>query len=63
MIGCGNHRENPVNDCERTPKLNIKRYCIDVSNKIFYIHPPSGHPQSEMNLNTMITCYWPSSHY
>ena len=39
MIGCGNHRENPVNDCERTPKLNIKRYCIGVYNKIFMSTP------------------------
>ena len=25
MIGCGNHRENPVNDCERTPKIKYQK--------------------------------------
>ena len=40
MIGCGNHGENPDNDCKKGPKLNIKRYCIGISNKIFYIPTP-----------------------
>ena len=41
MIGCGNHRENPGNNCKKGPKLNIGRYYIGISNKMFYIptHP------------------------
>ena len=44
MIGCGNHRENPVNDCERTPKLNIKDIVLVFLTKYFMFPLPIKSP-------------------
>ena len=68
MIGCGNHIEkNPINDCkEKDPKLKAKRCCICISKKkkkYFIATPHQSHPQLMINLDTMITCDWPPSHY
>ena len=62
MIGCVNHRESQVMIVKR-PQTKDKRYCSGISNKTFYTHPPSSHPQLEVNLNTVITCDRPPSHY
>ena len=62
MIGCVNHRKSQVMIVKR-PQTKGKRCCSSISNKTFYTHPPSSHPQSEVNLSTMITCDWPPSHY
>ena len=29
-------------------------FCIGISNKMFYAHPPSSHPQLTVNFSTMI---------
>ena len=44
MIGCVNHRESQVM-IVKGPQTKDKRYCSGSSNKIFYTHPPSSHPQ------------------
>ena len=61
MIGCGNHIDN---DCEKGPKLKTKDIILVFPTKYFISTPPSSsHPQSMVDLNTMITCDWPPSHY
>ena len=62
MIGCVNHRKSQVMIVKR-PQTKDKRCCSDISNKTFYTQPLSSHPQSKMNLNTVMTCDWPPSHY
>ena len=63
IIGCVNHRKFQVMIVKRL-QTKGKGCCIGISNKTFYTHPPpSSHPQSKRNLNTMITCDWPPSHY
>ena len=47
----------------KRPQTKDKIYCSGISNKTFYTHPPLSHPQSKVNLNIMITCDWPPSHY
>ena len=66
MIGCVNHRKSQIMIMKR-PQTKDKECYIGISNKTFCTQPPppppSSHPQSKMNLNTMITCDWPPSHY
>ena len=47
---------NPFNNKKKTPRTKEKRCCVGISNKSFYAHPPSSHPQSRVNSDTMITC-------
>ena len=57
-------QKTPINDCQKKrPQTKDRRYCIGISNKTFYTHSPSSQPQSKANLNTIITCDWPPSHY
>ena len=51
-----------VNDCENAHNETQTKRFIGISNQMFYTRP-SGHPQSMVNLDTMITCDWPPSHY
>ena len=53
MIRCVNHRKSQVMIAKR-PQTKGKGCCSGISNKTFYTHSPSSHPQSKMNLNTMI---------
>ena len=62
MIGCVNHRKSQVMIAKR-PQTKGKACCIGISNKTFYTHPPLSYPQLKVNLNTMITCDQPPSHY
>ena len=55
-------QNTPINDCKMR-QTKDKRYFIGISNKTFYTHPPSSHLQSKINLNTVIACDWPPSHY
>ena len=59
---CGNHGKSQLMIVKR-PQTKDKRYCSGISNKKIYTNPPSSHPQSEVNLDTVITCDWPPSHY
>ena len=52
----------PVNDCENAPNERQKYVVLVFLTKCFIL-APSGHPQSMVNLDTMITCDWPPSHY
>ena len=56
MIGCVNHRKSQGKIVKR-PQTKGKRCCVGISNKTFYTQSPSSHPQSKINLNTMITCH------
>ena len=53
----------PVNDCENAPNERQEYVVLVFLTKCFYTHPPSGHPQSMVNVDAMITCDWPPSHY
>ena len=52
----------PVNDCENAPNERQKYVVLVFLTKCFIL-TPSGHPQSMVNLATVITCDWPPSHY
>ena len=47
----------------KMPQTKEKYVVLVFLTKCFILTPPSGHPQSMVNLDTMITCYWPPSQY
>ena len=59
MIQKGDWESNPENQktpllIGETPQNKQTPFCVSISNKKFYAHPPSSHPQLMMNLNTVI---------
>ena len=56
------HRKTPLMIVKR-PQTKDKKMSYLHFQQIFYSHPHQSHPQSMINLNTMITCDWPPSHY
>ena len=38
----------------KTPQNKKTPFCIGISNKRLYAHPPSSHPQAIVSLNTVI---------
>ena len=55
-------QKNPINDCIM-PQTKDKKDIVLVFLTTFYTHPRPSHPQSKVNLNMVITCDWPPSHY
>ena len=51
-----------VNDCQMPLTKDTKYVVLQFLTKCFILGPLS-HPQSMVNLDTMITCDWPPSHY
>ena len=47
----------------KMPLMKDKQNVVLVFLTKCFILAPSGHPQSMVNLDTMITCDWPPSHY
>ena len=57
MIQKCDWESNPENPplIGKTPQNKQTSFCVSISNKKFYAHPPpSSHPQLMMNLNTVI---------
>ena len=57
------HRETPVMIVKRTQTKRQKDVVFVFPTKYFITTPHQSHPQSMTNLNTVITCDWPPSHY
>ena len=61
------HRETPLMIVKRPQTKDKKMLYLHFQQNIFSHHilatPHQSHPQSMINLNTMITCDWPPSHY
>ena len=58
------HRETPLMIVKKGPKLKGQKDVVFAfPTKYFIATPHQSHPQSMINLNTMITCDWPPSHY
>ena len=54
VIGNQTQKPPPLFLIRKTPQNKQTPFCVSISNKKFYAHPPSSHPQLMMNLNTVI---------
>ena len=61
MIGSNNHT-TLFNDCKYAP-TKVKYFVLVFLTKCFLPTPHQVTLNQQINLNTMITCDWPPSHY
>ena len=57
------HRETQLMIVKKPQTKEKKDVVFVFPTKYFIPTPHQSHPQSMINLNTMITCDWPPSHY
>ena len=57
------HRETPLMIVKRPQTKDKKMLYLHFQLNVLCPPPHQSHPQSMINLNTMITCDWPPSHY
>ena len=57
------HRKTPLMIVKRPQTKGKKMLYLHFQQNIFIATPPSKSPQLMTNLDIMITCDWPPSHY